>query len=160
MVGSLQRRLEAVSAAVGSLKKRPTIVCLEWIDPLMCAGNWVPELVAIAGARDVLGTAGKHSPYITFGDLVRADPDVIAVMPCGFDIPRTQAEMHVLTERPEWRSLRAVKDARVYLTDGNQYFNRPGPRLVESAEVLAEILHGGRINFSHEGAGWVRLAAT
>ena len=160
LVASLQRRLESVSAAVNSLEERPAIACLEWIDPLMCAGNWVPELVAIAGGRDVLGTAGKHSPYITFGDLVRADPDVIAVMPCGFDIPRTQAEMHVLTERPEWRSLRAVKDARVYLTDGNQYFNRPGPRLVESAEVLAEILHGGRINFSHEGAGWVRLAAT
>jgi iron complex transport system substrate-binding protein len=160
LVASLQRRLEVVSAGVSSLDDRPTIACIEWIDPLMCAGNWVPELVEIAGGRDVLGTAGKHSPYITWDDLRRADPDVIAVMPCGFDIARTQSEMHVLTERPEWRSLQAVREGRAYLTDGNQYFNRPGPRLVESAEVLAEVLHGGRINFGHEGAGWVRLAAT
>jgi len=76
-------------------------------------------------------------------------------MPCGFDIPRTQSEMRVLTERPEWRSLRAVREGHVYLTDGNQYFNRPGPRLVESAEILAELLHPGRCRFGHEGTGWV-----
>jgi iron complex transport system substrate-binding protein len=123
----------------------------------MCAGNWVPELVEISGGRDVLGTAGKHSPYITWDDLRRAEPEVIAVMPCGFDISRTQAELHVLTERPEWRSLRAVREGRVYLTDGNQYFNRPGPRLVESAEILAEVLHPGQCRFGHEGTGWVRV---
>jgi iron complex transport system substrate-binding protein len=155
LVASLQRRLEAVSAGVSSLDERPTIACIEWIDPLMCAGNWVPELVAIAGGRDVLGTAGKHSPYITWDDLRRADPGVIAIMPCGFDIPRTRSEMHVLTERPEWRSLRAVREGRVYVTDGNQYFNRPGPRLVESAELLAELLHPGQCRFGHEGTGWV-----
>ena len=157
LVASLQRRLEAVSAAVSSLEERPTIACIEWIDPLMCAGNWVPELVEIAGGRDVLGTAGKHSPYITWDDLGRADPDVIAVMPCGFDIARTRAEMPVLLERPEWRSLRAVRAGRVYLTDGNQYFNRPGPRVVESAEILAEVFYPGECRFGHEGTGWVRL---
>jgi iron complex transport system substrate-binding protein len=156
LVASLQRRLAVVSASVRSLEDQPTIACIEWIDPLMCAGNWVPELVAIARGRDVLGTAGNHSPYITWDDLRRADPDVIAVMPCGFDIARTQSEMHVLTERSEWRSLRAVREGRVYLTDGNQYFNRPGPRLVESAEMLAELLHPGRCRFGHEGRGWVR----
>jgi iron complex transport system substrate-binding protein len=160
LVASLRRRLEAVSASVSSLEERPSIACIEWIDPLMCAGNWVPELVEIAGGRDVLGTAGKHSPYITWDDLRRADPEVIAVMPCGFDIPRTQSEMHVLTERREWRSLRAVRERRVYLTDGNQYFNRPGPRLVESAEILAELLHSGQCRFGHEGTGWVPFAGT
>jgi iron complex transport system substrate-binding protein len=160
LVVSLQRRLEVVSASFSSLDDRPTIACIEWIDPLMCAGNWVPELVAIAGGRDVLGTAWKHSPYITWDDLRRADPDLLAVMPCGFDIGRTQSELHVLEERPEWRSLRAVQAGRAYLTDGNQYFNRPGPRVIESAEILAELLHGSQCRFGHAGTGWVRLAAT
>jgi iron complex transport system substrate-binding protein len=155
LVASLQHRLAAVSASVEPMVARPTIACIEWIDPLMCAGNWVPELVEIAGGRDVLGQAGKHSPYITWEDLAHADPDVIAVMPCGFDIPQTRGEMPVVTERPEWRSLRAVRDGRVYLTDGNQYFNRPGPRLVESAEILAEILHSDGPRFGYTGAGWL-----
>src|SRR5690606_4495425 len=110
-------------------------------DPLMCAGNWVPELVTLAGGNDVLGKPGEHSPYMTLEQLCATDPDVIAVMPCGFDISRTSSEMTALDSNPQWRALRAVRSGRAYLTDGNQYFNRPGPRLVESAEILAELLH-------------------
>jgi iron complex transport system substrate-binding protein len=87
-------------------------------------------------------------------DLRAADPDAIVVLPCGFDIARTRREMPALTERPGWRDLRAVRESRVYLTDGNQYFNRPGPRIAESLEILAEILHPDQFQFGHEGVGW------
>jgi iron complex transport system substrate-binding protein len=152
----LQERLTSLARRTLDLRARPTIACIEWIDPLMCAGNWVPELVEIAGGRDVLGKAGQHSPYMTWDDLLAADPDVIAVMPCGFDIERASREMPLLVEDARWQRLRAVQNGRVYITDGNQYFNRPGPRVVESAEILSELLHPGRFDFGHEGRGWVR----
>lgn len=155
LVADLQSRLARLRERVRQLPGRPSIVCLEWIDPLMAAGNWVPELVEIAGGHNRLGQAGKHSPWMNWSDLHAADPDVIAIMPCGFGIARVQAELSVLTERPEWRDLRAVRAGRVFLTDGNQYFNRPGPRLVESTEILAEILHGNEFDFGHHGSGWV-----
>ena len=107
----------------------------------MSAGNWVPELVEMAGGVNLFGEAGKHSPYMTWEQLVEADPEVIVMMPCGWDPARTRPEMHWLTDRPEWPRLRAVRSGRVHLTDGNQYFNRPGPRLVESLEILADLLH-------------------
>ncbi|MCC7421836.1 MAG: cobalamin-binding protein [Planctomycetaceae bacterium] len=133
----------------------PTVACLEWLEPLMAAGNWVPELVEIAGGRNQFGAAGRHSPWMTWDDLVASDPDVIVVMPCGFDIPRTLQEMSVVTAQPAWPRLRAVREGRVFVTDGNQYFNRPGPRLVESAEILAEVLHG--LDYGHAGRGWKRM---
>ena len=136
---------------------RPTVACIEWIDPLMAAGNWMPELVELAGGANLFGEAGKHSPWMTWEQLVERDPDVIVVLPCGFDLPRTRQEMPALTARPEWPGLRAVRDGRVFLTDGNQYFNRPGPRLVESLEILAEVLHPAAFRFGHERTGWQRL---
>lgn len=153
----LRERLRLIEESSRSLESKPTIACIEWIDPLMAAGNWVPELVAIAGGVNLFGVAGAHSPWMTFDELLARDPDVIAIMPCGFDIDRTRTEMPVLIGRPEWRSLSAVRNGRVFLTDGNQYFNRPGPRLVESAEILAEILHPQAFAFGHEGSGWVRF---
>ncbi|MBT6156977.1 MAG: cobalamin-binding protein [Planctomycetaceae bacterium] len=157
LIDSLKARLQRISQQTAALKSRPSIACIEWIDPLMAAGNWVPELVELAGGIDPLGNAGEHSGYMTFGDLRAADPNVIAIMPCGFDIPRAEQELSVLTERPDWQTLKAVQSGRVYVTDGNQYFNRPGPRLVESAEILAEILHPGEFNFGHAGTGWKPL---
>jgi len=154
--------MQAISGAIekqlGSPESsRPTIACIEWIDPLMAAGNWVPELVEIAGGTDVLGRAGRHSGYLTFEQLAQADPDVIAVSACGWGIARTRAEMAPLAKHPGWASLKAVRTDRVYLTDGNWYFNRPGPRLVESAQILGEILHPQVFAPSFEGRGWVRF---
>jgi iron complex transport system substrate-binding protein len=161
LIDTLNARLvEVARQTLGETSHRPTIACIEWIDPLMAAGNWVPELVELAGGRNLFGEAGRHSPWMTWDDLVAADPDVIAVMPCGFDIPRTRHEMSPLTDRPEWRHLQAVREGRVLLTDGNQYFNRPGPRLAESAEILAEILHPDLVEFGHEGEGWVLSGAS
>lgn len=141
VVADLEGRMQAICARACASPVRPRVACIEWHEPLMAAGNWVPELVEMAGAINLFAEAGAHSPWMDWRDVVDADPDVIVTMPCGFDLERTCAEMYWLTERPEWRKLRAVQTGQVYLADGNQYFNRPGPRLVESLEILAEILH-------------------
>ena len=158
-VGEMFGQMAAISAnlEMRKIELRPTIACIEWIDPLMAAGNWVPELVAIAGGTNLFGETGKHSPWMSWVDLAASDPDVIAVMPCGFDIKRTRSEMPSLTGLPEWRALNAVSNNRVFLTDGNQYFNRPGPRLADSARILAEILHSDVFPPKYEGLGWERL---
>ena len=137
----LQARMLAISQHALAADNHPTVACLEWLEPLMAAGNWVPELVEMAGGVNLFGEAGKHSPYMTWEELVAADPEVIVIMPCGWDAARTEPEMHWLTDRLEWPLLRAVRNRRVHLTDGNQYFNRPGPRLVESLEILTSFLH-------------------
>ena len=157
LVSVLQGRLAGLADRARQFTDKPSIACIEWIDPLMTAGNWVPELVEMTGGTNVLGEAGQHSRFMTWEDLVEADPDVIAIMPCGFDIQRTQRELSPFVERRGWPHLKAVRTRSVYLTDGNQYFNRPGPRLVESAEILAEILHPEAFDFGHRGCGWERL---
>ena len=150
----MKDRLDAIRERARRLTKRPVVACIEWIDPLMHAENWVPELVDIAGGTVMLGEPGRHSGYFEFERMIEADPEVIAVMPCGFDIPRTAAEMPPLAAQPGWSDLSAVQSGRVFLTDGNQFFNRPGPRVVESAEILAELLHPEVFDFGHRGSGW------
>jgi len=140
-IEGLQARMAAVSRRALAQSHRPAVACIEWLEPLMAAGNWVPELVEMAGGVNLFGEAGKHSPWMSWEQLVAADPEVMVIMPCGWDAGRTEPEMHWLTDRTEWPSLRAVRTGRVHLTDGNQYFNRPGPRLVESLDILAGILH-------------------
>ncbi|WP_437230010.1 cobalamin-binding protein [Planctomicrobium sp. SH661] len=164
LVIALQLRLDSIRTSVSRDKPAPRVFCLEWIDPLMSAGNWVPELVEIAGGVPLLCEAGKHSPYLDWHDVLTADPDVIVVMPCGFDISRTVAELKRIESHPAWNQLRAVRNGHVYLTDGNQYFNRPGPRVVESAQILAEIFTAmtspDKATFQHRGSGWISLAET
>jgi iron complex transport system substrate-binding protein len=157
LVQQLQERVDAIAVKANALAHRPTVACLEWLDPLMAAGNWVPELVDLAGGRNLFGAVGKHSPWMTWEDLIERDPDVIIALPCGFDLARTRAEMRTLQEHPAWENLSAVRKRRVFVTDGNQYFNRPGPRLVESLEILAEILHPTHYGFRHEAEGWERF---
>jgi len=157
VIASLQARMCDISARAQAAGERPRVACIEWTEPLMAGGNWTPELIAMAGGVNLLGEAAKHSGYITWEQVLASDPDVIIVAPCGFDIPRTRAEMHWLTDRPEWGSMRAVRGGRVYLADGNQYFNRPGPRLVETSRIMAEILHPRLFEPTFEGAGWMRL---
>ncbi|NJL02584.1 MAG: cobalamin-binding protein [Spirulinaceae cyanobacterium SM2_1_0] len=136
---------------------RPTVACIEWIEPLMVAGNWLPELVALAGGESLLGSVGQHSSWLQWEELVQADPDVVVFMPCGFDLAKTRTEAEAALGAPHWLQLRAVQTGRVYVTDGNAYFNRPGPRLVESAEILAEILHPQLVGGQHQGTGWQQL---
>ncbi len=141
LVAQCQKDLAEVSVQARGLANPPSVASIEWIEPLMAAGNWVPELVAMLGAQNCFGQAGQHSPWMTFEELTRKDPDVIVVMPCGWDIARTTQEMPLLVKQPGWSKLKAVRQGRVYLTDGNQYFNRPGPRIVESMRILAHVLY-------------------
>ena len=124
----------------------------------MAAGNWVPELIGIAGGASLFATAGQHSPWLAWEALIASDPDVIVMMPCGFQIPQTLADAGALTERSGWSTLSAVRAGRVYAADGHHYFNRPGPRLVDSAEILAELLYPDAFDFGHAGRGWRPLA--
>ena len=155
LVTRLGERVAAIERRAAGLPDRPRVAVVEWIEPLMAAGNWMPELVALAGGVNLFGEARRHSPWMTWEALRASDPDVILVSPCGFDLRRTAEEMGPLTSAAGWRDLRAVRAGRVYLADGNAYFHRPGPRLVESLEIVAETLHPGAFDFGHEGRGWV-----
>jgi iron complex transport system substrate-binding protein len=156
LVSRLRQRMRAIAERAAALGTRPRLAMIEWIDPLMAAGNWHPELIAMAGAEDVHGVAGAHAPALAWSELVAADPDVLWVSPCGFDLERTRAEMPGLTRHPDWPRLRAVREGHVYLGDGNAFFNRPGPRVAETLESLAEALHPAAFRFGHEGTGWAR----
>lgn len=154
LVTTLEQRMRTIAAQARRLPEQPSVACIEWIEPLMTAGNWMPELVEMAGGANLFGQAGKHSPWLTWEELRAADPEVIVILPCGYDIKKTREEMSALTQKPEWPQLSAVKSGRVYVTDGNQFFNRPGPRLADSLEILAEIFHPDQFHFGHEGTGW------
>jgi iron complex transport system substrate-binding protein len=156
-ISELKHRVVDVIQKTCMIKRRPAVACIEWIEPLMAAGNWVPEMVELAGGHDVLGVPGKHSAWLKWETLAKSDPDVIVLMPCGFDLERTLQESLSLAKQPGWNSLRAVKSKNVFITDGNHYFNRPGPRVVESIEILAEILQPKLFAFGHEKRGWSRL---
>jgi iron complex transport system substrate-binding protein len=137
---------------------RPTVACIEWIEPLMISGNWVPEMVEIAGGKNILGVPGKHSPFIQWEDIQLHDPDIIIVMPCGFSIERTMKEIDLLFNQSGFAFLKAAKNNQIYIADGNQYFNRSGPRIVDSIEILAEIIQPKFFSFGYEGEGWIKFA--
>lgn len=149
-------RLQAVRDAVSDVRARPRVAMIEWIDPLMGAGNWVPELVEIAGGDPVLGVAGRHSGVVEPETLAAVEPEVIILSPCGFTIERTAAELGTLRALPGWKDLPAVRDGMVHLVDGHHYLNRPGPRIADSAEIIAEILHPEVFSRHYEGRGWRR----
>ena len=156
LLRSIEEELSLVQGKVAGLQA-PTIACIEWLDPIMLAGNWVPEMVEIAGGENVLSAKDEHSHYFQWEEIRAVDPEVIAVMPCGFGIQRTLHEMRLLTSLPGWTDLQAVKNERVFVTDGNQFFNRPGPRVKESVEILAEILHPEIFDKRHLGSGYVKF---
>lgn len=157
LVAKLKARMVTVAQKAGSLAERPTVACIEWTEPLMAAANWMPELVEMGGGQNLFGNAGERSPRFGFDELLGADPDVILAAPCGLGIERTLDELRQLAGRSEWASLRAVRERRTFVADGSQFFNRPGPRLVESLEILGEILHPQVFHFGHEGSAWRRV---
>jgi iron complex transport system substrate-binding protein len=158
LLEDLNERLDIIRHKLKYLESLPTVACIEWLEPLMVSGNWVPELVGIAGGKSLLAEAGKHSPFIKWEDLQTANPDVIIVMPCGFSIERTMKEIDLLLSLPGFNELNAVKNNRLYISDGNHYFNRPGPRIVDSVEILAEIIHPKLFSFGYEGDGWIKFS--
>lgn len=159
LVRRLRARLDALGAQCATLPWQPRVASIEWIEPLMAAGNWMPELVEAAGGTSVFDLAGRHSPSISWDDLVASDPDVIVVAPCGFDLERTRTEFTTLAAHPAWPGLRAVRAGQVFVADGNQYFNRPGPRLVESAELLAAMFHPAVFQSKPASQAFARIEA-
>ena len=155
--------VELIKAKIDSTEKivyqksSPSVAAIEWIDPLMAAGNWVPQLIKVAGGKNLFGEAGKHSPWMKYNDLVEQDPEIIIVMPCGYDIKKSLIEIKTLESKKGWRSLKAVRNRNVYITDGNQFFNRPGPRIIESLEILLEIIHSDFSESKHIDSGWIKL---
>ena len=140
LIRNLRGRLQKVKEKTRHVR-RPRVACLEWLNPLMVAGNWIPELVDIAGGEYGLVDAGAHTPPITWDVLATYRPEVLVITPCGFPIPQSQTDLPQLMAHPLWQTLPAVQRNRVYVADGNAYYNRPGPRIAESAEILAEMLH-------------------
>ncbi|WP_425617636.1 cobalamin-binding protein [Anatilimnocola sp. NA78] len=143
LIGEYRRRISAVTSRTKTLgsEDRPRVLCIEWIAPLMPAGNWTPELISLAGGESGLATAGQHSRYATWDEVAAFDPQVILIAPCGFDLPRTLKEAEQLASIPGWAQLAAVRSGRVFAIDGNALLNRSGPRLIESLELLAQLLH-------------------
>jgi iron complex transport system substrate-binding protein len=147
-VASLDARIARLPDAG---EERPTVLAAEWLDPVYCGGHWVPEMIELAGGVDRFGAPGERSHPLTWTEIGEADPDVIVLMPCGYDAAAIASRYPELAAIPEWRYLRAVRESRVYCVDANSYFSRPGPRVVDGIEVLARIFHPDAA--SAQGAG-------
>ena len=141
VVRQLSERIDRVCDRVARSGSRPRVACLEWLDPFYAAGHWVPEMVGLAGGTDGLATMGEPSAKVSWGKLAESAPEVIILMPCGFDVKRTLRELHALPKPPGWDELPAVRERRVFAVNGHAYFNRPGPRLIDGLELLAQTLH-------------------
>jgi len=144
LIESLQARLERIAKVLDDSKaQRPRVVCIEWIEPLMTAGNWVPALVELAGGVNGVSVENHPSQYDAWSDVIEFDPEVIVVCPCGFDVPRARQELDQLQQVAGWQEISAVRNQRVFVLDGNSHVNRSGPRLIESVEILAHLFHPG-----------------
>lgn len=148
VITEMRNRIGEISRRASSAASRPRVATIEWISPLMTAGNWIPELIVLAGGECLFGRAGEHSPWIRPEEFARANADIIIVFPCGFSIDRTLADLPMLDP--------GLRSASLFVADGNQFFNRPGPRIVESVEILAEIIHPELFDFGHRGRSWMR----
>lgn len=159
LVEELQERCGLIHHKLKFIEQKPTVVCIEWLSPLMTAGNWTPELIEIAGGIPLLSEKGKHSGYVEFDEILRTNPDIIVIAPCGFPLSRTLQEISLLLNLPGWSELSAVKNNEVYIADGNQYFNRSSQKLVDTIEILAEIINPKQFIFGHEGKNWLRFSS-
>ena len=140
VVNALVARVEDVAARTTQLKKRPRVALLEWLDPPFSCGHWNPELVRLAGGVEGIGQEGKPSRTLQWEEVMDWQPEVILIACCGFSAERTMQDVSTLPAIPGWRELPAVRSGRVYVTDGSSYFNRPGPRLIDSLEILAHVI--------------------
>ena len=144
LLHSLRERLDAVARRVRQHQRRPRVLALEWLNPLFQGGHWVPEMIALAGGDPVLATAGSSSTRVEWTDVIEAQPEIIVLMPCGFDLRTTLAQYRdeVPNFPAAWHQLPAVRDGRLFAVDGNAFFSRPGPRLVDGLEILDAIVNG------------------
>lgn len=153
LLATMHESMERVENITRTIEPKPRVAIVEWIDPIFVGANWMPALIELAGGVHVFGKDGEKSFVIESTDLLRENPDVIFVAPCGFKLAQTKHDLHLLTSKPEWQQLRAVKNHRVYLCDGNAYFNRSTPRLLtECLPLLAGLIHFEQGLFSCEVA--------
>ncbi len=157
LVEKYQQRLTDLSIRTSAFGAKPRVAILEWLDPLMGAGNWTPELVAYAGGENIFGEVGHHTPWVTWDELQDANPDVIVLSPCGYTLERAMQDVPLLQKHPLWSNLQAGQHGRVYAIDGNQYLNRSGPRLVESAEILARVIWDERLPIHVDDNAWQQV---
>lgn len=156
LIKNLTRRVDEIKSLAFSQKNKPSVACIEWIDPPMIAGNWIPEMVGFSGGKNILGKSGDNSHWIKFEEIINLNPEIIIFLPCGFNIKKTKEELDIfLKKNKNWKSLKAFKNKKIFIADGNQFFNRPGPRLVESLEIFAEIVNPKIFNFKHKKKGWI-----
>jgi len=141
LADSLAQRVAGIETEARRAPSQPRVLCLEWLDPYYVGGHWVPEMVAKAGGRDVWGHAGKPSYRVTSEEIIASSPEVIVVMPCGYNLERTSAELTDMQIPEEWSVLPAVRERCIFAVDANSYFSRPGPRLAEGVAQLARIFH-------------------
>ena len=162
VVGGLRERAAVIAGRAALTRKKPTVLTIEWIDPTMIGGMWMPELVALAGGTPLVTKAGDHAPTLTKEQLEALDPGVVLVKPCGFDLKRTLSELPALRDKLPWGSWRDVAEGKVFVADGNAFFNRPGPRIVESLEILAACVHPEEFGDLAEKHRWsvVRVEAS
>lgn len=154
LVASMQSRMAEIASTVDG-RSRPKLGFVEWIEPPMSGGHWMPEIISIAGGISPFGVSGENSPWVSWDDMASADPDILLVAPCGYDIATSLPELENLRSHAVFKALRAVREGRVFVADGNAFFNRPGPRLVESTEILAEIMHPEVQTYGHLGEAYV-----
>ncbi len=140
-VASLEARVERVAEGGARIRERPRVLLLEWLDPPFSSGHWNPQLVRVAGGIEVLGREGERSRTVSWEEVIASGPEAVIVSCCGYDLERTVRDLPILESVPGWARTPAARSGRVYLVDGSQYFSRPGPRLVDSLEILAHALH-------------------
>jgi iron complex transport system substrate-binding protein len=150
----MQIRMAEIAETIEG-RSRPKLGFVEWIEPPMSGGHWMPEIISIAGGISPFGVSGQNSPWVSWEDVSAADPDILLVAPCGYDIATSLPELEGLRSHAVFRTLRAVREGRVFVADGNAFFNRPGPRIVESTEILAEIMHPDVTTYGHLGEAYV-----
>jgi iron complex transport system substrate-binding protein len=158
LIADGRARLDEIETRTRAVASPPRVFCMEWIDPVYCCGHWVPEMVRIAGGIDELGREGADSVRLRWEDVLQWKPEILIVMPCGYDLERTAARAQQLSTYPGWADLPAVRDRRVYAVDANSYFARPGPRVVEGTELLAHLLHPDLFEWKGRTDAFRRLA--
>ncbi|MEE9285879.1 MAG: cobalamin-binding protein [Dehalococcoidia bacterium] len=157
VVRDLRRRIERVGSTAAGVPDRPRVFAMEWLDPPFMGGHWVPEMVRLAGGTDGLGRQGHPSRRIEWEEIAAYDPEVVVLMPCGYSLARTLGDLRQVSFPAEWHGLSAVRSGRVYAVNGSAYFNRPGPRIVDGLEILAEILHPERFPREKPPDAWRRV---
>jgi iron complex transport system substrate-binding protein len=157
LIAAGRARLESIASVTRTIAHRPRVFCMEWTSPVYCSGHWVPEMVRLAGGVDDLAREGAYSVRVAWDDVVDWAPDVLVVMPCGFDLPTTVARARQIFALPEWSAIPAVRTGRVFAVDANAYFARPGPRVIDGTELLAHLIHPDRFAWNGPADAFARL---